>query len=467
MSALAHLAPVGSTYPLPTGWAQQPRVSTADPSRLLKRGIWAYFLLVIFEGALRKWFLPSLATPLLVVRDPLALWLVVATWKRGLLPANGYLTGMVLIGVIGLFTAVLLGHGNLLVALYGARVLLLHFPLLFVIGRLFTQRDVLAVGKVVLWICMPMTVLIALQFYSPQSAWVNRGVGGNLDGAGFSGALDYLRPPGTFSFTNGVSLFYSFATPFILYFWLSRPTVSRLLLWGASVALLAAIPLSISRGLLFQIGVTLLFLILAAARKPGHLARLAMTVVGVAFALAVLNSISFFRTATEALSSRFESASGHEGGLEGTLGNRYLGGLLEPLLAAFDQPFFGHGLGMGTNVGSMLLTGGQFYLISEGEWGRLIGELGPLMGLAVVFIRLGLSIKIAFASYHKLVMGDLLPWLLLSTGAIGISQALWAQPTSLGFSILTGGLLLASLRLASSSLLPENSKFPPPAGHLS
>ena len=35
----------------------------------LKRLIWVYFILLVFEGALRKWFLPGLSTPLLIVRD--------------------------------------------------------------------------------------------------------------------------------------------------------------------------------------------------------------------------------------------------------------------------------------------------------------------------------------------------------------------------------------------------------------
>jgi hypothetical protein len=33
-------------------------------------------------------------------------------------------------------------------------------------------------GIATLWIAIPMAILIALQFHSPQSAWVNRGVGG-------------------------------------------------------------------------------------------------------------------------------------------------------------------------------------------------------------------------------------------------------------------------------------------------
>src|SRR5260221_11433316 len=76
--------------------------------RLLKQGVWIYFLLLVFEGALRKWILPGLATPLLVIRDPVAIWLIIKSLKRGLLTVNFYLFMMVLIGLVGLFTALFL-----------------------------------------------------------------------------------------------------------------------------------------------------------------------------------------------------------------------------------------------------------------------------------------------------------------------------------------------------------------------
>ena len=116
----------------------------------LKKGIWAYFLLLIFEGALRKWFLPGLSAPLLIVRDPIAIWLVLKCWQRGLFPASVYLVGMVFIGIVSIFTAVFLGHGNLLVALFGARILLFHFPVIFVIGQVFNRDDVVRIGKAIL-----------------------------------------------------------------------------------------------------------------------------------------------------------------------------------------------------------------------------------------------------------------------------------------------------------------------------
>src|SRR5690554_2327554 len=108
------------------------QILTSDS--LLKKGIWIYFLLLIFEGALRKWFLPGLATPLLVVRDPIALFLILKAWQKGILVPNLYIIGTMVIGVISVYTSVLLGHGSIPVAIFGARILLIHFPLMFVIG---------------------------------------------------------------------------------------------------------------------------------------------------------------------------------------------------------------------------------------------------------------------------------------------------------------------------------------------
>jgi hypothetical protein len=420
-----------------------------DPNQLLKRGIWAYFILLLFEGALRRWVLPGLATPLLIVRDPIALWLIVMTWRRGLLPANIYLSTTIVVSVLGIVSALLLGHANLTVALYGARILLLHFPLIFVIGRIFNRADVVKMGAAFVWLTAPMAILIAVQFYSPQSAWVNRGVGGDMAGAGFDGAMGFFRPPATFSFTNGTHLFFGLAACFICYFWLNLKEINRAALVAATIGLLSAIPFSISRSLLLFAAVALLFMAMGMLRKPKNIGRLLLLALGGVCVLLLLSRVSVLQTPIEAFVSRFTAASDVEGGLKGSLGNRYLGGMLEALANSGQQPFFGYGIGMGTNAGSAILTGGsRAFLISEGEWGRLIGELGPWLGLCIIFVRMALCVKLTIACYKRLQKDDLLPWILLGNGLLMIPQSQWAQPTALGFSTLIAGLIIASLRPA-------------------
>jgi hypothetical protein len=410
----------------------------------IRTGIWIYFLLLIFEGALRKWFLPSLAGPLLIVRDPLALWIVVVAWSRGYLDLKHYGI-LMLIGFIGIYTGYFLGHGNLIVALYGARIFLLHIPLIFVISKVLDKQDLLNIARWMVIITIPMTMLIIAQFYSPQTAWVNIGVGGE-GGSGFSGAMNFYRPSGTFSFTNGNTIFYNTAACFILYFWFNSKEINRLVLILASIALLLAVPFSISRSLLFQVTITMLFAVTSILLKPKYLAGLALGVMAFVGVLVLLTFTPYFTTATAAFAARFESANTIEGGLDGVLLNRFLGGMLEAVSLSSHQPFFGYGIGMGTNVGSMFLIGGRYFMVSEGEWGRIIGELGPVLGLTVIFLRMKLALSIFFKSFCKLKFGILMPWLLTSFGALSIAQAGWAQPTSLGFCVLLTGLTLAALK---------------------
>lgn len=412
----------------------------------LRKGIWIYFFLLIFEGALRKWVLPSFSTPLLIIRDPVAIWLVFAAANKGLLKANFYVAAMLFISVTGIITALLAGHGNFLVAIYGARIFVIHWPLIFVIGKVFNRDDVIQLGKTTLMIAIPMAVLIALQFYSPQSAWVNKAVGGGDEGAGFSGALGYFRPPGTFSFTNGNTLFFSFVAPFVVFFWFNPKLISKLVLVAATIGLVAAIPLSISRSLFFQFVITLFFAALAISRKPKNLPKLILIVIVGIAALFILSKLSFFQTATKAFTTRFEGANKTEGGLQGVVNDRFLGGMAKGIARSFDQPFWGRGIGLGTSVGGTLSLGKAGLQLGEDEWQRILGEMGVLLGLIMIMIRLGTGLTLIKYSYRRLVKEDMLAWLLLSFSFLNVVQGQWGQPTNLGFGIIIGGLNFAALR---------------------
>lgn len=422
-------------------------VPVTNPHRVCKIMIWLYLVLLIFEGALRKWVFPGLANPLLIVRDPIAIWLLYYGFKHGLLRANFYLTGMLVICIAAIVTAIFWGHGNLIVALYGARILAIHFPLIFIIGRVFNRDDVLKIGTFLVWLSIPMTVLLIAQFFSPQAAFVNRGIGNDATGGGFQGALGYYRAPTTFSFTNGTTLFYSLVACFILYFWsTTRKHISRQLLIAATIGLCLAVPFSISRTLFFSILVSFGFMLFASFRKRKTMMRVVVITLTAATIFAGLNSLGIFQTATDVFSSRFVSANKTEGGVIGVLGDRYLGGMATAVLHSGDLPFWGYGLGAYTNVGSNLLSGKIIPAIGEQEWLRLIEELGILLGLGVICIRLGICIKIAIACYNKLISGDLLPWILLSFCLLSVPQGQWAQATALGFSVIIGGITIASMR---------------------
>ena len=414
--------------------------------RKLKRGVWIYFFLLIFEGALRKWVLPSLSEPLLIIRDPLALWMMFMAFKHNLFKPNSYVLLMWAVTVLAFSLALIIGHENIKVALFGFRITAIHFPLIFIIGSVFNKDDVLRLGKIMLWLNIGMTLLVAVQFYSPQSAFVNRGIGGDLEGSGFGGAVGFFRVPGTFSFTNGLAYFYGLAAAFLFYFWIVKiPDKSfKILLIISTMALMAAIPLSISRTVLFQILVTFLFMLIISGNNIRILPKIGIVVLAIGLMFTTMKDISFFKTASSAFTERFTSANETEGGMEGVFVDRFLGGMYGSLTDE-SFPFWGMGMGMGTNVGAKILTGtNEVFLISEGEWGRVIGEMGVILGFAVILIRISLVFNLLRQSWGVIGKGNVLPWMLLSFGLIIILQGQWAQPTSLGFAVIAAGITLAS-----------------------
>lgn len=412
----------------------------------LKNLIWLYFFLLIFEGALRKWALPGLAGPLLIIRDPLALFLIFKALQQGIWRPNFFVVLMVAVTVLSLALTMIFGHGNLAVALYGLRITIIHFPLIFIIGVILNKSDVLKMGERLLYLNIGMTILIGIQFFSPQSAWINIGVGGDITGSGFSGAAGFFRVPGTFSFTNGLSLFYGFTAAYILYFWVSkRIQINRILLTTSTFALLAAIPLSVSRTVLFEVILSLFFLLCIMGKNPRIVKTFIPLLIVGAGLFFFLKNFQFFETSSMVFTERFSNASISEGGLEGTLIDRFLGGMYGAVTNEAAS-FWGSGLGLGTNAGAMIMTGERNFLVSEGEWGRLIGEMGFLIGMIVIIIRTFLVVVLIRKAWFAIQIGNFLPWMLMSFGSFAILQGQWAQPTALGFAIIIGGLVIAALK---------------------
>jgi len=422
----------------------------------MKNAIWLFFFLLIFEGGLRRWILPGLATPLLLVRDPIAIYLMYKAYRNSIFPKSIWVSFIIILGFISIFTALYWGHGNIFVALFGARVLIIQIPTLFIIGKVFNKNDVIEMGKAVLWISIPMAILITIQFYSPQSDWVNRGVGNDMKGAGFNGSGEYFRPPGTFSFITGVSSFFSFAACYVFYFWINPHLIKKYLLIAGTVAFFVSIPTSISRSLFFQAVIIFFFFLWAKSNQPGFLKNVLQIGFGAVIFLFIFSKVDFLNTQIDAFTDRFTTANAQEGGLNGVFTDRFLGGLVGSFNEIDDaHSVFGLGIGMGTNVGAQLLSGKTTFLISEGEWGRIIGESGILIGILIILFRILMTFEITRMSLRALRNGNQLPWMLLGYGFLQIFQGTWSQPNGLGFYVLIGGLIIGAFN--TKTYFPKQS----------
>ena len=442
-----------------TNYLNLNKLTAGEPYALYRKAIWIYIFLLIFEGALRKWFLPSLATPLLLVRDPIAIWLTIVGLQKGWIN-SGYAKAMMVVASISFILTLAVGHHNLFVALFGWRIYFFHFPMIFVMGKVLTRADLLKIGQFILWISIPMTILIFMQFHSPQTAWVNMGVGGEGT-AGFEGAMGYMRPPGTFSFTSGYVMFQAVVGCYLLYYLLMNNTLpkeyqfSKIVLIILAGCYLLSIPTSISRTHFFQTGVFIIFLFIAAMRRNKFKSKFLKFMLIAIIAGIILYLSGLGGTSMEAFIDRLEEANKAEGGAESVIGDRYIGGLLGALIN-FQIPILGYGIGLGTNAGANIMGGNMysFGFNGENEWSRIIGECGMLLGFIIIGIRLIFSLDIWNRAYKFLVKkNDLLPWMLSAGMMLTVPQGQWSIPTNLGFCILFGGLTLASIN--SKKILKE------------
>lgn len=400
--------------------------------------------MLIFEGAFRKWLLPGLSDLFLLARDPIC---VAALMLGGAaLGKSGWAKAFIWCGIFGFLLAVTAGHGSIPAGFYGLRIYVLHFPMIFLFPFFFDRNEVFKMAKWALFIAMPMTVLIGFQHYLPQTHWVNVGTGG-VDSAGFGGALGRYRPPGTFSFITGPSMFYPMCAALLASLFLGGYRPMPKWIWGSAAAMMMALPLSISRtvGLgYFLVGVGTLA---SGAFSPKLLGRVLVIAVAVAVVGGFVTRTATFKDSMKAFEARWEGANEAEGGEEGATGavrKRTIGWIGADIQRAFDQaPILGVGLGSGTSGGAKFISGKRGLNFGEGEWGIILFELGHLLGFVVIGLRLALAAHLLTGAARLARRGDgsALPLALLCAVwmVIGVS----GQPTSLGFMVVGSGLCLA------------------------
>jgi hypothetical protein len=405
----------------------------------LKPFIWLYFLLLVLEGALRKWILPGLAEPLLIVRDPVVLMIYALAFSSGVFPFRPAVLTLVAFAAVSLGFALIVGTPPV-VAFYGLRINYLHVPLIFVMAQTLTHADVLRIGRVALWLTLGITALMLLQYSAGPNSPLNKGIGGG-EGGQLGGALGKVRPPGPFSFISGPMAWFPLATAFVMYGWINRGVYSRRLLVAATAAVVIAVPISISRGLLFSVLIVVVLGLLSVARDVRRLGAIFFPLVLVL----VLLQFAANQELTAAFSSRWEDSTVAGGGIGQTIVNRFFGDFVTAFDVLSVAPAFGHGIGLGSNVGARFTTGEITFLLAEGEWPKILLELGPMLGLAFILYRCWLAFHIVWKSWRGLLQSsDGLGWMLAGACALLVLNGQWAPPTILGFAVFGAGLALAA-----------------------
>jgi hypothetical protein len=438
--------------------------------KAIKLLLWTYIILLIFEGALRKWVFPGAADALLIIRDPVVILIYMIAIFGRVFPINGFVVAVGALTAASVAASFIAGQHNLIVMVYGLRINYLHLPLIWVMAEVLDVRDVRRYGIFILLIAIPMAFVMVDQFRSPINARINQGVGGTEGGQIF-GADGKIRPPGFFAFLTGPQLFLPLAAAFFFYQASVKRQLPWLILLGAGISIAVSLPVSISRTAVLAtvlVGATFGFTLLFGSKRAGALLRTGL-IMGVL--LAGLSFLPIFSEGRSAFLSRWQTAAtSSQGDAVQNISDRVLGGFFQPFGMMRNAPLFGAGIGVGSNVGARLLSGKVGFLLAEDEWSKIFLELGPILGLVFIGFRIVLTCYLGFVSLRALIFRrEALPILLFSATGVAVFEYQWGPPTILGFAVLGAGMILAALKpepvdepmTETPEHRPESTPLPP------
>lgn len=428
-----------------------------------KKGFWIYIFLIFIEGAMRKWFMTGLSNVWMMCREPIVIWTVLSLMSTKYL-RSAVAKAFMAIGCITFLTTMILGHHNLGVALFGFRIWFFHIPYIFIMAQKLNRYDLMKVCQCLILIFLPMTVLYVMQWAAPPSSWLNASVGGIVSEEGAQAVYGAVRPSGTFahcvasSYYNPIVICLFCAIIFSKYYKEQFLVIKRGYLLF-SIAVIVCLITSVSRGAIIQSILTILFVafFLAFTGRTKFLGRIVAGFVGIYALLMILSTVSIGgKNLMAPVTDRFETASKQEGGSSGIMESR----VLEPYKFWNDKgkmlnpPFFGYGIGAGSNFGTQTLNiKNDFFSDSKawglGEWSSQIvtNEMGFLFGGIVFFLRIGLCISLFFASIKKLFRNnDVLPISLWTLSVTYFGNGNINLTMTLGWIVILMILLLTSIR---------------------
>jgi hypothetical protein len=430
----------------------------SDSLRTLRRLIWLYFWLLIFEGALRKWLFPGLSNALLIVRDPVVVAIYAVAFRDRVFPVSGFVLWTAVLAVLCFFAS-FAGIGTVPVAIYGLRANFLHLPLIFLLPRVLRAEDIRRMGLALLLILLPMTVLAVKQFQAGTDSWWNVGAGGEVGGQLYA-AEGKVRASGTFSFATGLASYLAMTTAFLLSDLLGQRRYPRWLTIAAVPALALTLGVSGSRTAVIAVTIVCSLVVYIAVRRPRQMGgAVRFVLLAVVAVVALVWMAPVFLQGLAVQRERFESGGGVHQGIIMRVAHDYV--------AAWEAipraPALGLGLGVGTNVGAKLLAGHREFALGEGEWQRVILESGAVLGVAYLALRVAMLLAVTLVALRAYREGPILPLLLVGAGGLDLATAQFGQPTSLGFAVFAAGLALAAARpVAAAPSEPRVTPEPSP-----
>lgn len=429
--------------------------------KTLRRAVWVFLFFLFAEGLLRKWLLPSLSNPVMVVKDFFTIIIVIEGYRKGLVKSK-WANLSVALGFFTFVTTMLFGHQNLLVALWGCKILWFGIPMCYVLKSVLTESDIAFILKTVLYITIVNAIVMMVQFVSPGSAWINHQPSGEMlkDNLLNFSAIEMaglIRPSGIFAHTTQISLFCPLALGIILFYLFRGKYLPRMFQIKKKVVYMAlgsyiiVAICSVSRTIIFSSFVILVMLMFVFAKHQKK--KILNTFFAFLFIGIVLYNVPVVNKGVYNMMSRFEIASESTGSspLEDFY-SRIVEYNIKALVTPRDfkgnlPPFWGWGQGLSTQVGGRLAgVGQQSSGFSLAEWDalRIMLESGYLFGWLIIFDRIGCVLANWRKATRECKCGNYLPICIYGAFFIGFYfYTQWGNSFQLAFSVFCGGLFMA------------------------
>lgn len=455
-----------SALPAPAALAGLPE-QQSPASRSIERLVIGIFWLLVLEGALRKWVLPSFSQYLFFIRDPLVLLVYWRAFRSNnfngreplLQIGLGFAAAALLLAFV---QSISFGDSRLFaVVVYGWRQYFLYLPLPFIMAVTFNGDSMRRFARHAFIAAIIMAPVVLLQVGSSPSSVINRGISDEaaLQFQSFAYTGGKIRPSGTFTSTVGVKELIPSTLALLLGLWLTPPKMRRVsfpMLVIAAGALATCLALCGSRAAFVHTAFVMLSSLLLAmvARKTAVRSR-ALLIPVVLLGLGVLLYPIVFPDALHAMLNRVAEAHASESRFS-SLGifGRALYETIDFVNFMQRTPIFGFGLGLGGNGRTYLgnsdpkLTAMAY---AESDWSRHIVDLGSIVGVLFIIYRIAFTITIFVRALHATrLTSDPFPLLLFGYVGIGLFYGqLTGHGTVGGFLWLFLGLCMASCRIAS------------------
>jgi len=431
------------------------------------------YLLLLFEGSLRKWVAPQLSLYVFFVRDPFVVYAYLLATRHRLWPKR---TPFVLVCLAFAVLGFLIGGAQLMVAdssatrvllaMYGWRNYFLYAPLAFLIGAQFRYDDVLRVCRWTLLLSVPIAVLITAQFFAPLDSPINVGFAAESSlrflGLGLTG--EHTRPMGTFSSGAGQIQFVASTFAMLLGLTIAPARQRGVGLWVLLVAaggVATCLALGGSRAALLHCALIAVIGMALAVLGRGTALKLRSVVLPLALAglFAVLYPV-VYPEGFAAFASRWDAAATTENKtFEGGVFGRALNGFVDFTRLWDRAPTLGYGLGMGGNASTTLgmkIEGSDPLSLAETDWARHVVDLGPVFGTGYIVFRVLLTLWLGIVVLKATRRGaGALPLLLFAyAGYVLLMGQVTGQGAVNAYAWLFTGLCIAAASAAERRAAP-------------